>query len=145
VAISAETIGVHKDARSDDLFIIISLSSSLLGGELFGLSLVRRASPFTIYFKRILKALNLHKKTEYTARIAPAQLGKATVNRYRRPAATGWDCFREWIYEKTWACMQASFIGYLALVRVSVSRSLRHLIDPPLKQITTKLISTDWM
>ena len=49
--------------------------------------------PFTIYFKRILKALNLHKKTEYTARIAPAQLGKATVNRYRRPAATGWDCF----------------------------------------------------
>ena len=24
--------------------------------------------------------------------IAPAQLGKATVNRYRRPAATEWDC-----------------------------------------------------
>jgi hypothetical protein len=28
---------------------------------------------------------------EYTARIAPAQLGKATVNRYRKPAATGWN------------------------------------------------------
>ena len=38
-------------------------------------------------------ALNLHKKIEYTARIAPAQLGKATVDRYRRLAATGWDCF----------------------------------------------------
>ena len=41
-------------------------------------------SPFTVYFRRVLKALNLHKKTEYTARIAPAQLGKATVNRYRK-------------------------------------------------------------
>jgi hypothetical protein len=49
--------------------------------------------PVYIYFKRILRALNLHKKIEYTARIAPAQLGKATVNRYRKPAATGWDCF----------------------------------------------------
>ena len=46
-----------------------------------------------MYFKRILRALNLHKKIEYAARIAPAQLGKATGNRYRKPAATGWDCF----------------------------------------------------
>ena len=44
-------------------------------------------------FQTNLKSLNLHKKIEYTARIAPAQLGKATVNRYRKPAATGWDCF----------------------------------------------------
>lgn len=46
-----------------------------------------------VYLRRILRALNLYKKTEYTARIAPAQLGKAIVNRYRRPAATVCDCF----------------------------------------------------
>ncbi len=46
-----------------------------------------------VHLRRILRALNLHKKIEYTARIAPAQLGKATVNRHRKPAATGWTCF----------------------------------------------------
>jgi hypothetical protein len=51
--------------------------------------------PVYIHFKRISRARNLDKKIEYTARIAPAQLGKATVNRYRKPAATGWDCFSE--------------------------------------------------
>jgi len=50
-------------------------------------SIVRR------YRGRILRALNLHKTIEYTARIAPAQLGKAIVSRYRKPAATGWACF----------------------------------------------------
>ena len=50
-------------------------------------SIVRR------YRGRILRALNLHKTIEYRARIAPAQLGKAIVRWYRRPAATGWACF----------------------------------------------------
>ena len=50
-------------------------------------SIVRR------YRGRILRALNLHKTIEYTARIAPAQLGKAIVSRYRKSAATGWACF----------------------------------------------------
>ena len=42
-----------------------------------------------VHFGRILRALNLHKKIEYTARIAPAQLGKATVNRYRTARRDG--------------------------------------------------------
>jgi hypothetical protein len=33
------------------------------------------------YFKRNLSARNLHRKIEYTATIAPAQLGKAIVSR----------------------------------------------------------------
>jgi hypothetical protein len=45
--------------------------------------------PLSFYFRRTLRALNLARKIEYTAKIAPAQLGKATVKRYRRPAATG--------------------------------------------------------
>ena len=53
---------------------------------IIGPGLIHRASsaycaPFIVYLRRILRALNLHKKIEYTARIAPAQLGKATVNR----------------------------------------------------------------
>jgi hypothetical protein len=39
------------------------------------------------YFRRSLRALNLHKKIEYTASTAPAQLGKAKVSGYRKPAA----------------------------------------------------------
>jgi len=41
------------------------------------------------YFRRILRSLSLIKKIEYTAKIAPAQLGKAKVKGYNRPAATG--------------------------------------------------------
>jgi len=41
------------------------------------------------YFRRILRVLSLLKKIEYTARIAPAQLGKAKVKGYKKPAATG--------------------------------------------------------
>jgi len=41
------------------------------------------------YFRRILRVLSLLKKIEYTAKIAPAQLGKAKVKGYKRPAATG--------------------------------------------------------
>jgi len=33
---------------------------------------------------------NLYKKIEYTAIIAPAELGKASVKRYRNRATTGW-------------------------------------------------------
>jgi hypothetical protein len=50
---------------------------------------LRLSRSVIVYLRRILRALHLHKKIEYTARIAPAQLGKAIVNRYRRPAATG--------------------------------------------------------
>jgi hypothetical protein len=51
--------------------------------------------PFIVrrYRGRILRALNLHKTIEYTARIAPAQLGKAIVRRYRKLAAIDWACF----------------------------------------------------
>jgi len=41
------------------------------------------------YFKRSFSAPNLHKKIEYMASIAPAQLGKAKISGYKKPAATG--------------------------------------------------------
>src|ERR1700674_4893659 len=75
------------------LVFVFSLCLYLAGDDS---GLIRRASPFPLIsndFKGLSRALNLPKKIEYTARIAPAQLGKATVNRYRKPAATGWDCF----------------------------------------------------
>ena len=50
---------------------------------------LRLSCSVIVYLRRILRALNLHKKIEYTAGIAPAQLGKAIVNRFRRPAPTG--------------------------------------------------------
>ena len=50
---------------------------------------LRLSCSVIVYLRRILRALNLYKKIEYTAGIAPAQLGKAIVNRFRRPAPTG--------------------------------------------------------
>jgi len=78
------------------------------------------------YRGRILRAPNLHKKIEYTARIAPAQLGKATVKRYRRPA-TGWACFSGLSLSSSEADMgiQASILSIrdqAAIVTVAVLR-----------------------
>ena len=81
--------------RLDDLFAIVSLALSLLGRGSSGRDSFTARPPLVMlsYLRRILRALNLHKKIEYTARIAPAQLGKAIINRYRRPVATGCDFF----------------------------------------------------
>jgi hypothetical protein len=97
------------------------------------LGIVHRVS--SIYRGRILRALNLHKKIEYTAKIAPAQLGKATVNRYRIPAATGWDGLSRLDLSADIG-IQAS-IAILATRLLSWLVSCTEQIDPRLRPTST--------